>query len=107
MEIKTGDFYKLTIDPSIIVKIVRKDDNKIYSPLGNTIFGVNNSDWREIAYDPEQFLEYWAKISLDDIKFSTVAEFWYFERGLDVPNKNTPEWDSMYEEWAEWAFSNL
>ena len=35
------------------------------------------------------------------------AEAWQRERGEDVPKKGTPEYTSMYEEWAEWAFSDL
>lgn len=35
------------------------------------------------------------------------AEAWQRENGREVPPKDTPEYTAMYEEWVEYAFSDL
>ena len=35
------------------------------------------------------------------------AEAWCQENGNEVPPKDTPEWDAMYESWVNWAFRDF
>ena len=35
------------------------------------------------------------------------AEYWSREQGKEVPPRDTDQWQSMYETWVEWAFSDL
>jgi len=40
-----------------------------------------------------------------ELTLSQHAEMWYKEKGNIVPKKGTSEWDDMYSEWIEFAFS--
>jgi hypothetical protein len=35
------------------------------------------------------------------------AEAWQRERGEAVPERDSAEWDSMYQEWVDFAFGSL
>jgi hypothetical protein len=35
------------------------------------------------------------------------AEAWWREQGNIVPDRDTAEWDRMYEAWVTWAFADL
>ena len=35
------------------------------------------------------------------------AEAWTREQGKQVPARNTPEWETMYEKWVEFAFADF
>ncbi len=35
------------------------------------------------------------------------AEAWQQERGQQVPTRDTPEWNTMYQEWIDYAFANF
>jgi len=35
------------------------------------------------------------------------AEAWWREKGRRVPKRDTPQWDTMYETWVEWAFKDF
>lgn len=107
MTIAVGTFLESKVEKGLIIKVVRLDDNKIYSENGNTFFAVNNKDWKEVAYDPTQVFSYWKVISSDNIPLSLHAEFWQISRGLDVPIRKTPEWEEMYSNWHEFAFQNF
>ena len=41
------------------------------------------------------------------MKLSDHAELWWTKQGKELPARGTPEWQSMYETWATWAFSDL
>ena len=94
-------------EEGLFIKVVRFDDNKIYSKDGSTIFAVNNKDGKEISYDPTQILDYWKVVNPDEVRFSVHAELWQASRGLDIPSRKTPEWESMYQEWVEFAFQHF
>lgn len=40
----------------------------------------------------------------DDMRMSDHAELWAVENGRDIPDRNTDEWQAMYEEWCAFAF---
>ena len=94
-------------EKGLFIQVKGFDDAKIYSPEGDTILAVNNKDGREISYDPKEILNYWKVVDPDEVKFSVHAEFWQLSRGLDIPSRNTPEWESMYQEWIEFAFQDF
>jgi len=35
------------------------------------------------------------------------AEAWWVQEGHTVPDRKSPTWDVMYEEWVRYAFSDL
>ena len=35
------------------------------------------------------------------------AEAWTREQGRDVPPRNTPEWQIMYNAWIDYAFADF
>lgn len=35
------------------------------------------------------------------------AETWQRERGEPVPERDTPEWDSVYQDWIDFAFGSF
>ncbi len=35
------------------------------------------------------------------------AEAWWRESNNIVPNRGTPEWDNMYEQWIDFAFADM
>jgi len=43
----------------------------------------------------------------DNLTMAETAEMWWTEQGKIVPNRDTPEWDEMYEKWIDFAFIDL
>lgn len=35
------------------------------------------------------------------------ADAWWREKGNEVPDRGTAEWQKIYEAWAAWAFADL
>jgi hypothetical protein len=35
------------------------------------------------------------------------AEAWWSEQGKEVPKRDTPEWQAMYEKWIDFAFADF
>ncbi len=35
------------------------------------------------------------------------AEMWWEKQGNHVPHEDTPEWEQMYDNWVEFAFSDF
>jgi len=106
-KMEIGTILECKAEDGLFIKVIRFDDNKIYSKNGDTIFAVNNRDGKEISYDPTQILDYWKVVDPDEVRFSVHAEFWQLSRGLDIPSRNTSEWESMYQEWVEYAFQDF
>ena len=40
----------------------------------------------------------------DNIPLSDHAEMWWFNKGNNIPDKNTPEWAEMYRAWCVFAW---
>ena len=106
-KIEIGTILECKVEDGLFIKVVRFDDNKIYSKDSSAIFAVNNKDGKEIAYDPTQILDYWKVVDPNEVRFSVHAELWQASRGLDIPSRNSPEWESMYQEWVEFAFQDF
>ncbi len=41
------------------------------------------------------------------MKLADHAELWWTKQGKELPARGTPEWQTMYETWATWAFAGL
>jgi hypothetical protein len=41
------------------------------------------------------------------MKLADHAELWWKKQGKELPARGTPEWQTMYETRANWAFSDL
>ena len=41
-----------------------------------------------------------------ELTLADHAEAWARENGEDVPVRDTPEWQVMYERWIDYAFSD-
>ena len=35
------------------------------------------------------------------------AEMWWYEQGNDIPERDTDDWQKMYESWVEFAFASF
>jgi hypothetical protein len=35
------------------------------------------------------------------------AEMWWYEQGKDIPERDTDDWQKMYESWIEFAFADF
>jgi len=44
---------------------------------------------------------------MTELTLAEHAELWWAEQGNTVPERDTPEWNTMYTEWAEWAFEGF
>jgi len=42
-----------------------------------------------------------------DLTLAEYAELWCKDRGIAVPERGTPEWDTMYERWIDYAFADF
>jgi len=45
------------------------------------------------------------RIVTSELTLTDHAESWYKEQGRAVPDRGTPEWQTMYAEWVDFAFS--
>lgn len=43
----------------------------------------------------------------DNTTLAEHAEAWARESGEVVPERDTPEWQALYERWVEYAFADL
>ena len=43
----------------------------------------------------------------EDMKLWEHAEAWWSEQGKTIPQKNSPAWEAMYQEWVEFAFQDF
>jgi hypothetical protein len=43
---------------------------------------------------------------MKEMTLADHAEAWWQEQGNVVPARDTPEWQSMYEAWIDFAFAN-
>ena len=43
----------------------------------------------------------------DTMKLADHAEAWWTKQGKELPARGTPEWQSMYETWVNWAFASF
>ena len=46
-------------------------------------------------------------MSKKELTLADHAELWWGEQGKVVPEKNTEEWEIMYEKWINWAFEGF
>ena len=45
---------------------------------------------------------------MDTVPLALIAEAWWVRQEKKiVPERGTPEWDAMYEQWTEFAFSDM
>ena len=42
-----------------------------------------------------------------DLTLGKYAELWHTDRGIPIPERETPEWDAMYSRWVDYAFENF
>ena len=42
-----------------------------------------------------------------DLTLADYAELWQKDRGIPVPERDTPEWMEMYERWIDYAFADF
>lgn len=47
------------------------------------------------------------KIKLEKMTLADHAEAWTREQGKEVPERDTPEWEVMYEAWIDYAFADF
>jgi len=40
----------------------------------------------------------------NELTLADHAELWFAEQGNVIPDRGTPEWQTMYEKWVEFAF---
>ena len=43
----------------------------------------------------------------DDWTMADHAEYWWEDQGKVVPPRDSPEWQSMYEQWHAFAFADF
>jgi hypothetical protein len=44
---------------------------------------------------------------MPEMTLADHAEAWWRKKGKEVPPRGTDQWQTMYETWVEWAFSDL
>ena len=44
---------------------------------------------------------------MSDLTLAEYAELWHQDRGIPVPERETQEWQEMYERWVDYAFANF
>ena len=47
------------------------------------------------------------KLLPGELTLADHAEIWGRQQGIDIPARNTPEFDVFYEKWVNWAFADF